>query len=223
MCGVLFASSALGAIAFHARVSEAIAGPAIEPITVAAPITAEIAQVTTATTHQPALPIDRADPRAYGFVVEIGGATYVQLSTDDDEVSAPRTGRAHLAHDDGAFDAYASVAASQLPARLHDWIGKRVMVDGTCAANVVGFAKIARLSGDTAYAGVSGPDADDPHAPNQWTAATVMEHGATMLAAKLDRCTGTWARDAALPPAIAAIPLPSNRGARRGGATVTSS
>ena len=134
-------------------------------------------------------------------MVEVGGATYVQLSTDAAEIAAAKSGRVHLAPSkDSSHDASATVAASAAArARLHDWIGKRVMVDGTCTANVVGFAKIARLAGNTGYARMDDSD-------GTWTASDVMDHGAAMLAAKLDGCHGTWARDAALPAAIVAHP-----------------
>lgn len=73
------------------------------------------------------------------------------------------------------------------------WLGKRVLVDGTCEAAVVGFAIVGRLLGKPDYA---------PGDHAQWTADNVLEFGAPVLAAKLDACTGTFARARELPLVI---------------------
>ena len=214
LCGVLIGSALLGAIALHEQAAALIAAPAVDPIEVSAvsatPAVDEIdAPIEVENVERVAPPIDRADPRQYGFVIEVAGTSYVQLTANADETAVKR-GRARLVNEDGVYSAVAPIAVAQLPARLHDWIGKRVMVEGTCSAKVVGFARIARLAGDTAYAGIHGPDSDDDSPPATWTAGEVMDHGAPMLAAKLDGCHGTWARDAALPAAIPAIALPAD-------------
>src|SRR6185369_11640136 len=85
------------------------------------------------------------------------------------------------------------VEPANVPVAYRRWLGQRVTVDGTCSANVTGFAVVARLTGDTGYAGI-----DDEH----WTARNVLEHGHPMLAATLDGCHGTFARDAALAPVV---------------------
>jgi hypothetical protein len=62
------------------------------------------------------------------------------------------------------------------------------MVDEVCMATVTGFAVVSRLVGDPDYAGVPA-----------WTAASVMRTGHAVLAARLDQCTGSFARDASAP------------------------
>ncbi|HMG54022.1 MAG TPA: hypothetical protein VK601_11075, partial [Kofleriaceae bacterium] len=63
-----------------------------------------------------------------------------------------------------------------------------------CLATVTGFAVVSRLVGDPGYAGVA-----------KWTAAGVLGSGHAVLAARLDRCVGSFARDAAQP--AFAVPL----------------
>jgi hypothetical protein len=110
--------------------------------------------------------------------------------------SLPPHGRPRLVEDDGVQAAIAPVAQRAVPAGYAAWAGRKVKVDSTCEASVVGFAVVARLIGEPDYAGV-----------DAWDAASVMKAGHAVLAAKLDRCTGRLARDAALP----AIVFPTRR------------
>lgn len=136
-----------------------------------------------------------AATRELSLVLRAGGATYMKLASLGDDAGAeamPRHGKAVLTEDDYVTSAVASVLDADVPLSHRQWLGKRVVVDGTCSANVTGFAVIARLTGDPGYAGIENTD--------NWTAASTMQHGAKLLAAKLDNCAGgTYARDAALP------------------------
>lgn len=87
--------------------------------------------------------------------------------------------------------AIAPVALADVPAAYRERLGDKIIVDGACTAYITGFAIVARLTGSPGYAG------DD----EEWNAASVMKHGSPVLAAKLDRCDGTLARDGQLPPA----------------------
>ena len=113
------------------------------------------------------------------LVFSVAGTSYVKLGTE-----LPRHGKPRLVEDDGLHVALAAVADQDVPAVHRHWLHHKMRVDNTCEANVIGFAIVARVAGD-----------DD--AP--WTARSVLGHGGAMLAAKLDGCTGTFARDAALP------------------------
>lgn len=190
MCGLLIGSSLLGAIALRERAAQAL------PIASEPAISEPVAAVERATVTETA-PIDRADPRAYAFVITAGDASYVQLSTRPEDF-AGTPGAARMV-DEPALTVVAPIAGS---ARFQRFVGMHVLVDGTCEATVTGLVKISRLSGTPIYAGI---DAGD----GTWTARQVVEHGETVLAAALDRpCTGTWARDAALPPLLRGIEVP---------------
>ncbi len=125
------------------------------------------------------------------FVFTAGGDSYLRLDTADPEA---RRRHVHVVNDDGVTSAIATIDASDLTSEESAWLGRSVIVDSTCSAKVTGFATIARVTGDPVYA--------SDHS-GHWTAASVFEHGDMMVVAKLDRCTGTYARDAALAPIIA--------------------
>lgn len=143
-----------------------------------------------------------AASKAVSLVFRAGGATYMKLASvgvhDHHEVM-PRHGTATLHNDDYVFAAVATVKDADLDPELASWRGKRVRVGGNlerCEASVIGFAVVSRLTGDPGYAGIEGDE-------TAWTAATVMEHGTPVLAAKLDGCAkGVYARDAALPAIV---------------------
>lgn len=119
------------------------------------------------------------------------GKTYVKLAElggdSADALSIPRHGRVRMGRDDYKLAGIAEVATRDVPAMFGGWEHKRVRVDSTCEASVTGFAVVAQLSGDPDYAGV-----------NEWSKRTILENGHPVLAARLDNCTGSYARDAAL-------------------------
>jgi len=145
----------------------------------------------------PAAPDAQAapDPGPLRLVFRTGGATYVELAElqdgDDhgDAMAMPRHARPRLSRDrDGVVASVAAVAVEDLPDGLRSWgDDRRVEVDEVCLAAVTGFAVVSRLVGDAGYAGVG-----------KWTAAGVLDSGHAVLAARLDRCVGSFARDAAL-------------------------
>jgi hypothetical protein len=128
------------------------------------------------------------------FVFAAGDATYVKLADLEPDaehggVAGPRHGKVVYAHgEDGVEAAIASVAPRNVPAAYAGWKGKKLKVDNTCEATIVGFAVVSRLVGSASYAG-----------RDAWDAEGVMENGQRMLAAKLDGCSGTFARTASLP------------------------
>jgi hypothetical protein len=95
-----------------------------------------------------------------------------------------------------------------MPENFRGWAGRRVLVDGVCAARVVGFAEVSRVSGDP-------PGTDDyyyeeegkrPKELPTWNLENVRDANVT-LAARLDGvgdCDGMWARAAEYAPAVIA-------------------
>ncbi|HWO25977.1 MAG TPA: hypothetical protein VNO30_44925 [Kofleriaceae bacterium] len=142
------------------------------------------------------------DPADFAFVVEVGGTTYIRLSNV--VVEADRD-EAILVNDDYVTSAVAEIAMDGLPEELVPWKGRRVLVGGTCAATVIGFAEIARVSGDPH---VVSDSSDEDRLAMRWTVETAFEHGTTMIAAELDRdCPGAWARAADRPAVGRAIAI----------------
>ncbi len=128
------------------------------------------------------------------FAFHAAGAEYVRLADDELPAHAPP----RLIEQDGLSIAIADVAPRELPTAERAWLGRRVRVDASCDATVTGFAVVARLAGDPVYAG-----RDDL----AWTADGVLANGQVMLAARLDGCTGSYARDAALADPVAPVAL----------------
>ena len=138
-----------------------------------------------------------APVRALGEVALVftaGGASYLTLAAlGDDGEPMPRHATPRLVEDDYTYAAIASVAAAEVPRAYRGWAGKQVTVDAACTTTVTGFAVVGRLTGDPGYAGLEA---------ERWTATSVLTHGTPVLAARLEGCTGTLARDASLPPIV---------------------
>lgn len=153
--------------------------------------------------HEDPAPIVRADSLAYAFVFQVGKDSYVKLAGDADAI---RHRAPTLIAGDGEAAAIAAVDPRRLPESTRMWLGHQVVVDGACTATIDGFAIVARLTGTTPYAGIDSGDGEHDAA---WTAATAFDKGTRVLAARLSRCTGTWARDAALPGAVVGAEEPT--------------
>jgi hypothetical protein len=149
-------------------------------------------------------PVARMGSRSVAMVFTAQGETWMKLenlavlgeNTDFDGVprsAFPKHGKIKYTREDYVEIATAPIALADVPATHRDRLGDKIIVDGTCATYISGFAIVARLTGSPGYAG------DDVN--GRWTAKSVMRYGAPMIAAKLDGCTGTLARDATLPPA----------------------
>jgi hypothetical protein len=132
--------------------------------------------------------------RDISLVFTAGGSSWIELAELD---VLPKHGKPKLADDDYVTSAIAPIAEANIPAAQRDWLGTRVVVDGTCTARVTQLAVVSRLTGYPSYAGVENATDD------KWTAAAALEHGARFLAAKLDNCAGgTFARRASLAPVV---------------------
>jgi hypothetical protein len=141
------------------------------------------------------------DPAELAFVFALDGETYVRLSSEE---RALARGSARMIEEDGVYAVVAPVTTAAMPAELRAWAGRSVLVDGVCRARVVGFAEVSRISGDPAdpYREDMGEDEE----PVTWTIESVTDSG-VVLAAKLDGCTGTWARSTDYSPAAVAAKI----------------
>lgn len=131
--------------------------------------------------------------RDISLVFTAGGAAWIKLAEVE---TAPKHGKVVLAEDDYVVSAIAPIAESKLSAAHEAWLGKRVVVDGTCTARVTSIAVVSRLTGDPGYAGIVAAD-------DQWTASSAFESGTKVIAGRLDNCAGgTFARSANLAPIV---------------------
>lgn len=131
---------------------------------------------------------------ALGLVFSADGASYMKLaSLGGSGEPMPAHGAPRHVTENYVEIAIANVEPTDVPVAYRSWADREVVVDNTCRTKVTGFAIVSRLTGDTGYAGTE----DD-----SWTAKNVLELGSTVLAAKLADCTGTFARDAALPAVV---------------------
>ena len=197
--GLLAAGIAIVAAASGAPVP-ALA-PEVELAEVAASTTAPAPRSAVAASEQ-AAPI----PDEIKLVFRAGGASYMRLADVERDASGalqwPRHGAPRLVKEDGAEIVLAAVEGDDVPLVHRAWAGRQVIVDGGCRATVTGFAVASRLYGDPAYAGLE---------KERWDAASVMESGAQVLAARLDGCSGAFARDAALAPVVVPEPIRDER------------
>jgi hypothetical protein len=146
--------------------------------------------------HEAAPPLPPLPGGHFAFVVRAGAKHYVELASLDVDIDQ---GKLVLEHDDdGVYTAVAPVRVEDVPAAYRPWLGRHVVVDGKCTARVTGFAMLARLTGDPGYAGI-----DSDH----WTKQTIRDKGTQLLVAAIDGCSGTYARDAALPAMPALVPV----------------
>lgn len=163
----------------------AIAAPAPVPAPTVLPI------------PEPPAPAPEAHANQLMFVFQAGGTTYMKLADlrlldqDGDELPVPRHGKLRFAEDDNIEAAIAPVADRDVPVMHLTWKDRKVKVDDGCEASVVGFAVVSRIVGDSTWADLK-----------QWTATGVMKAGHIVLAAKLDGCPGSFARDATLPDIV---------------------
>lgn len=125
----------------------------------------------------------RIESSELALVFAVGKQTFVKLGSAE----GIKHGRAKHVKVDGMDAAIAKVTSEQLPGA----IGREVIVDGTCHAKVTELAVVARLEGYE----------------ESYTAAQVMDEGSPVLAGKLDGCTGSYARPAALPAVVVPEPI----------------
>lgn len=127
----------------------------------------------------PPPPVKRVESSELTLVFKVGKQSYVKLGSAE----GVKHGRAKHVKAEGIDAAIAPVD------NTHAWLGRDVIIDGTCKAKVTELAIVARLEGwDEKY-----------------TAKQVMEDGVPVLAGKLDGCDGKYARPAELPPVV--VPL----------------
>lgn len=187
--------TALGLTAIGAAVSLGSDTHETRRVTFRMPVLPKVEPVVTPIVEKPVAIAQPVRSMELGLVFSAGGATYMRLTEvgDGRDVAMPKHGKLRLHSADGVESAIATVRDSDVPIGYRRWQDRDVIVDNNCRTTVTGFAVVARLTGDTGYAGIEA---------SKWTAKTVFDSGAKVLAAKLADCDGTFARDAALPAVV---------------------
>ncbi|MFY0527818.1 hypothetical protein ACN28I_33265 [Archangium gephyra] len=138
-----------------------------------------------------------ASPSTFHFVVSADDTSYLVLADVEKGADLPPHGPLRLTGEESLPSVIAEVSEAHLPADLRAWSKRKVVVDERCHATVSGFALVVRLVGRPDYAGIN---------DSEWTADTVFSAGQKVLAARLDRCKGTFARAASAAPIRVARP-----------------
>ncbi|HEX3477942.1 MAG TPA: hypothetical protein VHT91_23125 [Kofleriaceae bacterium] len=131
-----------------------------------------------------------AGPEPLALVFRAGDASYLSIADLPDgdghatPLQTPPHGALQRSRDrDGVTAAIATVAEQDVPADQLRWLGRRVDVDDVCTATVIGFAVVARQQRTPGRIALP--------------ADAVLRSGHAVLAARLDRCTGSYARELA--------------------------
>ena len=148
------------------------------------------------------------DPAEFAFVYTVDGVDYVRLSTGE---RATSRGTPRLITEGDVFAVVAPVSASAMPEQFRAWLGRTVLVDGTCASRVVGFAEVSRVAGMPPEARYYEEEYDPDAEAAEWTIESVTADNVE-LAAQLDgTCGGTWARADSYPAATVATKLDDSK------------
>jgi hypothetical protein len=199
--GIAFAGAGLFAIAKPALETPAQQGT--PTIAIASPSDTLLLDVPVAS-QTDAPPIGTLSSRSVAMVFTAQDSTWMKLEnvavlgedTDSEgvpRIAMPKHGEIRHTREKWVEIAIAPLALEDVPAMHRERLGDKIMVDGTCTAYITGFAVVARLVGSPGYAG------DDTS--DEWRDDSVLRNGEPMIAARLDNCDGTLARDATLPPA----------------------
>jgi hypothetical protein len=163
-------------------IPEISVAPTLEPIEVA----------TTLSKHTEASPAVSNKP---GFVIEINGSSWFVLDIDPSTLDSQA--KSQVEDDEYPTRTLAPLRNRDLTHELRAWRGQSVVVDSSCIDVLHDFALVHVLSGDPVYA------AEDDIATAKWTRRMIDEHGTAYVVAKLEHCTGTYARAELAPPIIA--------------------
>jgi hypothetical protein len=170
--GLISGGMILGLAPRKAEPVPVVVVPAMEPLVV------HVAVAAPQTVEEP----PSADEAS--LVFQLAGSSYVKLAdlSGEDAEAMPRHGKlVTLDDEEGVYAVVAPVLDRDVPLAYRAWKERTVSVDGTCRTKIAGFAVVAQLIGDPAYAG------DDAET---WTPSSILEHGAPVLAARLEGCTG---------------------------------
>ena len=184
-CGFVGAMSGAHAASRFAQVTVTIPeidlAPAPEPLEVASATSKHTERV--AVSQQP------------GFVIELEGKSWFVLDVDPSTIVTHAKTR--VENDEAPTSTIAMLRDRDLTAELRAWRGETVDVAGTCSDVVHDFALVHVLTGDPVYA------AEDNPADGKWTRAMIDQHGTAYVVAKLEHCTGAYARSSRAEPIVA--------------------
>ena len=164
----------------------------VEPVSIELPAQWEDAPIAPAVVTETAPERGAVMSKDISLVFAVRGGLYMKLADLSDKL--PTHDKPTLfpsSENNWVETSIAHVAPANVPGAYASWIGRDVVVDGSCTAMISRIAIAARLVGDTGYVG----DGDD----GAWTGVSVLENGSAMLVAELDGCTtGSTARAAEL-------------------------
>ncbi|MCY1082699.1 hypothetical protein [Archangium lansingense] len=144
----------------------------------------------------PATARESSAPRSkLHFVVPADDTSYLVLANVEKAEELLPHGPLRLTGDESNPRVIAEVSEAHLPADLRAWSKRKVFVDERCHATVSGFAIVARLVGD-----VGDPSYSLGDNGSKSPADSVFSLGHKVLAARLDRCKGSFARAASAEP-----------------------
>ncbi|HEY0255135.1 MAG TPA: hypothetical protein VGC41_26590 [Kofleriaceae bacterium] len=170
-----------------------VAMPVREPVTMVAPqieVTDDVAISSSTSMRAEAAP---APSNEVAFVIQAEDTNYMILPID--AATLPHV-KSRMVNEEYASTTIAPLHAKDLTREVRAWQGVDVLVDNTCRATLHDFAVIHTLTGDPAYA------ADETANDAKWTRASIEKNGAAFVVAKLETCSGTYARAASAPAAV---------------------
>lgn len=138
------------------------------------------------------------DESELAMVFSAGGELWMRIAEDAEGV----TGGRKEFHEGDVNAVIAPVSLAALPTELRHFERMTVLVDGTCAARVDGFAKIARAGGQAGEGRFD--DEGNYLGEDAWTADMVEQDGFLLAARLVGDCDGTWARSTQHAPAVIA-------------------
>jgi hypothetical protein len=150
---------------------------------------------------------DSRPHREHAIAFSAGGNAYIQLNGTSSNM--PGHGAARYVPEDYAEDVGTAIApvTGGVDESLTAWIGKSVIVDGTCEAKVVALELVTRGSGSFDYMGVE----LNENSSDDTKATALLKNGHVVLAGRLDGCTVNlgYARAAELAKSLNGIEINS--------------
>ncbi|MFT3695202.1 MAG: hypothetical protein QM831_18840 [Kofleriaceae bacterium] len=169
-----------------------VAMPIKERVAIEIPVTEisdEVRMSSSSITHGDAAPAPSDD---VAFVMVAEDTNYMVLPIDP--ATLPHV-TSRIVKEEYASTTIAQLHDKDLTRELRAWKGIDVLVDNKCRTTLHDFAVIHTLTGDPVYAGEETNN-------GKWTRALIDKNGAAYVVAKLETCSGEYARAASAPAAV---------------------
>jgi len=155
-----------------------------------------------AISSEPIAPSDRV-----GFVISTKQGNWFVLPVDATKLAEHRVRRGHLENNDGIQQVIEPLSARDVTPALRAWRDVKVSVQGGCVDTLRDFALITQLSGDAGLIEDTDTVTLDELGQQKWNVKAVQAQGTAYVAAKLEHCSGTYARAASAMPLVAFTPV----------------